>query len=191
MALSPSEELTAQFYEWEVRGRGWHYAPYTVELEPPFVPFFVHHVPMPYTDDGKRNTFISSIVDIFRTPIPVPVIETRESEPIELYPFVETDTLAGYRISFSKSAKPSLEAMKHCLTMLSGIYTPISFELIADTSSIYFQLVYRKTYTYFIYSQFKAFFPDASIMPLDTTAIEGLFDHAIPAAYTVDFGLSE
>src|SRR6266571_3395679 len=64
---TPSEELTRQFYSWELRGRGWQVWPYPVELEPPFRPFFGHYVPqIPARDDGRRPTFLSSLADGIR-----------------------------------------------------------------------------------------------------------------------------
>ena len=38
--LSPADQLVQQFYEWEVRGRGWLLWDRPVEPEPPFAPFF-------------------------------------------------------------------------------------------------------------------------------------------------------
>ena len=44
LPLTREERLTAQFYDWERRGRGWQLWSYPVELEPPFRPFFGHYV---------------------------------------------------------------------------------------------------------------------------------------------------
>ena len=35
LPLTQAERLTAQFYKWERRGRGWQVWEYPVELEPP------------------------------------------------------------------------------------------------------------------------------------------------------------
>ncbi|MDA2932941.1 hypothetical protein MYX82_01205 [Acidobacteria bacterium AH-259-D05] len=61
---TPEQRLTRQFYQWEERGRGWQVWPYPVELEPPFTPFFSYSTP-PATkiDDGRRSTFLSSLVE--------------------------------------------------------------------------------------------------------------------------------
>src|ERR1041385_6062943 len=67
--LSPQERLTRQFYVWEQRGRGWQVWPYPVALEPPFRPFFYHYCPpaLPPVDDGRKPTFLSSLVDRFKS----------------------------------------------------------------------------------------------------------------------------
>ena len=50
------EQLALQFYQWERRGRGWRVWRHPVELEPPFVPFYGHHIfqPTAPVDDGHR-----------------------------------------------------------------------------------------------------------------------------------------
>jgi hypothetical protein len=188
MALSQREELTAQFYEWEIRGRGWQCADYSVQLEPPFHPFFHHYIPTPYTDDTKYPTLLSRFADIFRTPQPVPVIKQNEPLPTELYPFLDEDELIGYVISYTKHSKPSLELMEQCLIMLSGIDAPISFEIIADSTSVAVQIVARQRFTAFLYSQLKIFFPDVGIVPI--AEIDAIFNPDL-SVYTVDFGMYE
>lgn len=38
--LTLTEHLTANFYNWEKRGRGWQVWDFPVQVEPPFEPFF-------------------------------------------------------------------------------------------------------------------------------------------------------
>jgi hypothetical protein len=187
MPLSPSEALTAQFYEWEVRGRGWQCADYPVQLEPPFHPFFRHYIPTPYIDDGRRPTLLSRFADVFRAPQPVPEIQGNEPLPTTLFPFVEDDDLSGYAIRYTKHSKPSVELMEQCLVMLSGINAPMSFEIIADSDTVTIQFVCRQQYSAFLYSQLKAFLPDMGIVPIE---VAGCIDETLPL-YTVDFGLQE
>jgi hypothetical protein len=71
------ERLTAQFYAWERRGRGWQLWEYPVELEPPFRPFLFHFaVPVLAADDGWRPTVLSGLVEgIFgKRPPPAPAL---------------------------------------------------------------------------------------------------------------------
>ena len=59
------QELTAQFYAWEILGRGWLYANEPVELEPPFTPFFGYRYASPVIeDDGVHHTLFSSIASL-------------------------------------------------------------------------------------------------------------------------------
>ena len=188
MPLSPSEELTAQFYEWELRGRGWHCAPHAVQLEPPFHPFFGHFVQTPYVDDGTRPTFLSGLADLFRGAQKVPEIQQHPLPEFEPFPFEDTATLAGYAIGFGRNGRPSIDLMEQCLVMLSNILAPVSFEIVADRDAISVRLVYRKPYGTLLYGQLKIFFPDAGIVPLPE--LEPLIDRAL-SFYTVDYGLRD
>ena len=63
MMRSYMERLTEAFYRFELRGRGWTRYEFPVALEPPFQPFFSHHVPHTVVDDGRHPTFLSSLVE--------------------------------------------------------------------------------------------------------------------------------
>src|SRR5437016_180268 len=63
---SSSDALTRQFYDWEKRGRGWQVWEQPVFLEPPFRPFYGHYLSAVLgsaPDDGRKPTFLSSLVD--------------------------------------------------------------------------------------------------------------------------------
>src|SRR5580700_10367228 len=67
-SFSSGEALTRQFYDWEMRGRGWAVWDRPVEPEPPFRQFFGHFVsgrPGEIADDGRRETGLSSFVGGF------------------------------------------------------------------------------------------------------------------------------
>src|SRR6185369_14874783 len=97
-----SEQITAQFYDWEQRGRGWHLFDQPVELEPPFHPFFFHGIRLrQVTDDGRRPTIVSSIVDFIRgkqEPTQVQE-EPLKTIPIEPFIFENDEPLKVYSIS--------------------------------------------------------------------------------------------
>lgn len=61
------EQVTEQFYRWELRGRGWRVFEHPVELEPPFQPF-IGHFPPPLSrrDEGRRPTAASGFMDRLR-----------------------------------------------------------------------------------------------------------------------------
>src|SRR5438045_2444224 len=63
---SVSDLLTRQFYQWEVRGRGWTVWNAPVDLEPPFRSFEGHFVPAGfYGDDGVQETTLSRFASRF------------------------------------------------------------------------------------------------------------------------------
>src|SRR5258705_1761256 len=99
MPLSLSEQLTAQFYEWEQRGRGWLVFDSPVDLEPPFIPFFFHAVPSVYIDDGKRPTLFNKVADIFKTASSQEEVQVSEIDrEIEPYLFEDDSALHTFCI---------------------------------------------------------------------------------------------
>src|ERR1041384_1737891 len=89
---SVHEILSQQFYAWEKRGRGWRVFDFPVAPEPPFVPF-QFQAPAPVADDGRRPTFISSLVQkmsrrLSTEPQAPPVIPTDSEEEPEPQPLI-------------------------------------------------------------------------------------------------------
>src|SRR5688572_24447548 len=84
---SVHEQLSEQFYQWELRGRGWEVFDRPVSPEPPFRPFIGHYLPgQPPIDDGRRPSFLSSIVrkiaqQLADQPTPVPIAGKPDEEP--------------------------------------------------------------------------------------------------------------
>jgi hypothetical protein len=59
---SVHEQLSKQFYKWELRGRGWKIFDEPVYPEPPFQEYFRNFLPeTPDMVDGRRPTFLSSL----------------------------------------------------------------------------------------------------------------------------------
>ena len=81
---SAHEHFSAQFAAWEIRGRGWQVFDRPIYPEPPFVPFaFRSMVETPAVDDGRRQTFFSSLARKLAAParVSAPVTEEPEAEP--------------------------------------------------------------------------------------------------------------
>src|SRR5437016_4083275 len=76
------EQLTEQFYRWELRGRGWQVFEQPVGLEPPFLPFAGHFLPpQKRSDEGRRHTRLSGFVERLRqTAAPPPPDEAPEAD---------------------------------------------------------------------------------------------------------------
>src|SRR5260221_7640117 len=67
------EQLTEQFYAWEIRGRGWQTFDAPVALEPPFRPFYGHFIPAaPPLDDGRKHTTASNFMERLRMSLAPP-----------------------------------------------------------------------------------------------------------------------
>lgn len=196
--LTPSEILTAEFYAWERRGRGWSVWPYPVELEPPFRPFWVYVAPGPVRplDDARRPTFLSSVVDAVRewfkgAPAEPSVIEEEEFSEPEPSPFVTDAPLTQFQVALPPALKITKEAAEQFLLSLGYCSQPLSFEVIGMPESVAVQFTCREPGEAQVREQLKAHFPDA-VLREHGALLERSWDRS-PDNETVivDFGLSE
>ena len=162
-----SEQLTAQFYKWEQKGRGWWCYGTAVELEPHFHPFFFHYAPPPtvHIDDGKRHTLFSFIASAFKSKSePQPYIDPYEDdEEVQAHIFACDDPLTIFSIHLPKGQRIDEKSTQQLLLMLSFCRYPISFEIIGSSASISFQLACRHSDATQVASQVKAYFPECII----------------------------
>jgi len=189
MGLSKTDVLLSQFYDWELRGRGVLVANTPVDLEPPFHPFFEHHVPEPYIDDGKRNTIVGDFLNLFRGTPKIPTIYPYEPPEYLVYPFEEDTELVAFSIVFSKHHKPRIESIEQLYVLSSFCTFPLSLEIVASDNEIRTYLICRITDKGFVFSQLKVFFPDASIQE-ESSVVEGIIDYTL-CSQTVDYCLKE
>ena len=194
MSESLSEKLTTQFYQWERIGRGWYVFDTSVELEPAFVPFFGHSLPIPEViDDGKRPSILSSISKTIRNTFiskdKAPAIPDEDIYEPSAYRFVSNEPLSAFSISLPDGEKLKPEELTQFLVMLANSRSHISFEIIATVSTIRLQFVCREPDSLHIQSQLKAYFPSCIITSQNETVIhiitEGLY------TYISDLGLKE
>lgn len=61
--LSDVELRTHAFYAWEIHGRGWKSFDYRVSLAPVFQPYIPFEARYEGTDDAKRSTTLSRLVE--------------------------------------------------------------------------------------------------------------------------------
>lgn len=195
MQPSLSERLTAQFYEWEQRGRGWLYHPQlSVDLEPPFYPFF-HHVPRQaqHIDDGKRHTLVSwALHKTKRLLFPEPQEQEGEAyqEPAIPYLFDCDEAIKVFSVSYPKGHKVGIEETEQLLLMLSYCHYPLSFEIVGSSIAISLQLVCRVSDASQLLGQIKAFFPDC-IITEKADQIEAIVTKSGSFASISHFGLKD
>lgn len=185
MALSKGQQLTEQFYQWELRGRGWLRAEGLVHLEPPFHPFYSHKIDTPYIDDGSRSTLLSSIADVFRTPKPPPDSPVHDIPAIEPFRYDSTEEIEVIGISFPRETQLKSIQMEQLYVMLSHCSNHLSFEIIATHEAIVIQLAYHDSDGGYIQSQLQTFFPTCTIHHEDRLQIH---DEAVAL---IDFGLQQ
>jgi hypothetical protein len=189
--LTHEERLTAQFYEWERRGRGWQIWDCPVELEPPFRPFLYHYTePGPAVDDARTPTILSGLIDgILRRSsapaIPAPVIEERESTP-ELF-FAE-EPLVEFHVTLPSGTKIVKDAAERVLVNLTYASAPVAFEVVGTEGAIVTQFACLEPDRAQLAQQLLAHFPEATITEHDQF-LEELWDEQ-QTSVIVDFGLS-
>ena len=146
-----SEYLTAQFYAWEKRGRGWHTFEQPVRLEPKFIPFFGHFLPTTTTqiDDGKRPRFFPALQEAlgwFKKPNATAYGEKVFERLEELYEvrasiYDNQHPVTELTINFEKDTKVSFEHIEQLLLMLSTSEEITGFEIFGTGERIAIQFV--------------------------------------------------
>lgn len=166
-----SEELTAAFYEWEVRGRGWLVFDRPVALEPPFRPF-VHRLPPhePISDDGRRHTWLSAAIEgaksLFR-PQPAPSLSPVVDDSLFDEPEPEYDEgdepVVELRVSLPRAASPKPAVFEALLVGFSGLRFPASFEIIGSAEETAVQFACREPDRRALVESLRAYLPDVTI----------------------------
>ena len=117
-----AEALTAQFYEWERRGRGWHACDEPVDIEPSFFPFSRYAMAtLPVVDDSRRDSLFTSIAGLFKAKEPTygQFAVPASFPPIEGIVFNPQCDLRVYAIRLPKDAQVSAIDIEPLLLMLS------------------------------------------------------------------------
>lgn len=114
------EQLTANFYRWEGRGRGVQLFDAPVELEPPFVPFPGHRVVLDGpVDAGRKESVFSKLAGKVFTALQAPKVEVaatremavKEAEQPEVYWFgKEEEPLYEFTVRLPSSVSYGAEA---------------------------------------------------------------------------------
>lgn len=183
-----TEHLTANFYTWEKRGRGWQVWDFPVQVEPPFEPFF-HSAPQGHViDDGRKPTVLSSIFGKLKSKPSHTENVLPPLTDIDPLPFIDSSVIKEISLSLPPTHKISAETVEHFLLNLSNCSSPLSFEIIGSKDSIIIQFTCRESDSSQLKQQLKAYFPDITLN--EDEVLEKLWDHERKTV-VVDFGLSQ
>ncbi|MGD9564516.1 MAG: DUF87 domain-containing protein, partial [Pyrinomonadaceae bacterium] len=161
--MTTEELITKQFYDWEMRGRGWQVWDCPVELEPPFRVFPGYYIPA--ADDGRRPTALSSWVEKLHGRQQPPggerpsLPESVGREEPALY--FDESPLTEIQVSQPTNAKLSGELAARFLSSLRISTYPISFEIIGLADIILIQFACREKDRSLLRSNLRAYFPDS------------------------------
>jgi hypothetical protein len=188
--FAAAARLTAAFYAWEERGRGWQLCDYPVELEPPFHPFLLHRHTVRATDDAHKPSLLSGWLDsIFgRTSAPPAKLdeEVNGPEPTLSKPFART-TL---KVTLAPDVKVTADISEHFLLSLSTCTSPVSYEVVGTGEAIVVQVVSSTVDALHVREQLQAHFPDAICVEAED-ALGPNYKWSAESAVTIDFGLSQ
>lgn len=163
--MNRQEAITAHFYWWELRGRGWDVWDEPIDLEPPFIPF-LGHAPLFETkkriDDGWRLPIIGHLVEAFKELRDY--FETEEYRiPEQPLPYIrEYETFVEYSVRLPRNWKDGGKMMR-LINILSSSTDPVSFELISNGESIHIHIATPESKAQWLYSQLYIIFPSVVI----------------------------
>lgn len=184
------QQLTSQFYEWEILGRGWLSAEVPIDLEPPFTPFFGHFINRgPITDDGVRHTVLSGIASVFQNKRRHTIADPSPEVSYDLFPYTDSTALVTLRLIVSRQTKMTASDAEQLLIMLSYCTRPISFEIVGTQKETIIQFVCREEDAPYIKSQLATFLKGVSILEVQTADHPVLLEETSLAS--VDYGLQE
>jgi hypothetical protein len=160
------ELLSAQYYRWELRGRGWFVHEEPVSVEPPFCPFYGHYLPAaaPLADSGRHDSLLGGLWNRVHAALE----GQAESEPdIEDEPEAEGwlrgSPVVELQFSFPKAERFPKEAMAGWLVHASLAEEPMAFEIVATAAEIVVQIAASESDAPGIAKAIHSFFPGVQL----------------------------
>ena len=187
---SAHEHFSAQFAAWEMRGRGWQVFDRPIYPEPPFAPFtFRSMVETPATDDGRRQTFFSSLARKLAAPACTPgsVPDEPESEP-EPTPLIRGE-LVELQLALSEDLDMAKESFEQFLNGLALCREPVAFELLGGYRRVLAQFAAATEDVSLVKRQLKAHFPEVQFSERPDTLKNAWTNSVGNEAFAVEFGL--
>ncbi len=193
--MDRSESLTANFYAWEMRGRGWMLWDEPVDIEPTFFPFFYHDVLYPVIQDkgdGRRHSSLSWVVSKISQLIQPTPQEQEFTVPEEPPPYSppQISSLVELSVHLPKNWKGRAEAFHQFLYSLATSRIPVSFEIIGTGSDIYLHFTTADFQAKWLYDQLYVLFPNIAIDDAHPKLFE-LFNPDYTDVQCVDYGLAQ
>ena len=171
--------LIQQFYDWEVRGRGWISHPQPVTLEPPFRPFSYRLPQARLRNAGQMPTLLSSMVSaVSKLLIPKNKAVSEEFEIEEPAAELFQDSgepVVELQMSLPPKCGAGKETMESFLRTLSVCRGPVALEYAADETSIVVQWAAAERDANSIESQFANALPEA-VLRKGNNRLPALFD---------------
>jgi Type IV secretion-system coupling protein DNA-binding domain len=184
------EHFSAQFAAWEMRGRGWQVYDRPIYPEPPFVPFtFRSMVEAPAVDDGRRQTFLSSLARKLAAPARPPAPVSAEPEPgPEPTPLIRGE-LVELQLALSEDLDMAKESFEQFLNGLALCREPVAFELLGSYRRVLAQFAAATEDSSLVKRQLNAHFPGVQVSERTATLQNAWTNSEGNEAFAIEFGL--
>ena len=186
-------DLAKAFSDWEKHLRGWDIFDYAVVLEPVFNQIKITKQRItPIRDDarvrGGIGGFFSRNQNTHRLPnqSTLEANVARESIPTP-EAFYRKEELVEFQLLLPKELEITPATMNQFLLSLSGLKTPVSFELLADSQEIILQMACDSSFGDHLKNQLGTFFPSVLITKKQNALASYFGNQTQPIV--VDFGL--
>ncbi len=153
-----SQKAVENFYEWEIKGRGYLLYPYPVKIEPKYREFYQSYGNTEYIDDGKVPRLFERL---FSSNTPTVNEESYEEKPPKPYEY--SPSLVQLKISFPAKHDFKSSLSIEFLNMLSDSKGQISFEIIGKHDTLEIQIVCHAKDHKRILHLLKAYFPNSIV----------------------------
>jgi hypothetical protein len=186
------EQLSDQFRRWELRGRGWRVYDEPVAIEPPFVPFHGHYLPVtPRLDDTAKPTFFSSLVQQLSQKLaPSPTLVEPEPEEEPEPRSLVREEMIELQTSLPSDLNIAKDAFEQFLLNLSLCREPVAFELLGSANRVTVQFAAHPQDAPLVRRQLSAYFPDATFQPRESTLADTWATGSGEDELVVEFGLA-
>ena len=137
------EQLTEQFYRWEMRGRGGLLFDMPISPEPPFCSFPGHYIPRRNAvDDGRRETIGSRFLSFFGNSAEEPsAYESPDAEQEPEPRFCQPEELIELQLTLPEARSPSPECVEAFLHQACREGQSLCFEILGTEQEIIPQFV--------------------------------------------------
>lgn len=188
------EHFSRQFQKWEVRGRGWQVFDQPVYPEPPFTPFAYRSMTeTPAVDDGRRHTFLSSLMEKVSQKLAPPAPSRIQPEPEEdpQPVFLNRGSMVELQAALPADFDISRDSFEHLFRNLALCREPLAFELVGSYRRVLVQFAACEEDISLVRKQLQAILPDVQFRQQTGTLKTAWMASNGNQAIAVEFGLEQ
>ncbi len=185
MSVPRAVELTASFYEWERRGRGWERYPYPVSIEPPLVWPNFHRSTAQAVDDTYQETWRSRLFGKPSSQVPE-VEEEVEADPPDAVDPVDYESVS---VIAPERLEVPARAATAWLASLETCQYPVAWEIVGIRDRVVQHVACAQADLDLATGSLKALFPDVVVRKDEETLEDRWIENEEQFITGVEFGL--